>query len=321
MSAATAIAHPNIALVKYWGKRDVALNLPAVPSLSLTLSHFRTETTVSWGVSEDTVSVSGEPADPEFARRTLHFLDRLDPSRPPCSVTTHNNFPTAAGLASSSSGFAALTLAALAANGTRCSPAEASALARLGSGSACRSLWGGFVGWKLGDRADGRDCHAYPIASPKHWDVVMVVAVVSDKKKAIGSTQAMLNTARSSPLYDLFVSQAPNDVVQAKTAILQRDLNGLGRVMESSTFKMHATMHTASPPILYWQPQTVACIHAVQALRSDGLNAWLTMDAGPNVKVLCMRDDGPAVQQALERHVQTSHCLGPGPAPTVRRHD
>ena len=198
---------------------------------------------------------------------------------------------------------------------------QASILARQGSGSACRSLWGGFVGWKMGEKEDGSDSHGYPIAGPDHWDVAMVIGVVSDKKKAIGSTEAMKNTAATSPLYSAFVRQADQDVINAKRAIMNRDLQPLGEIMEASTFKMHATMHTAVPPILYWHPDTVACINAIIDLRVKGTGAWVTMDAGPNIKVLCQRSDATTVQKTLLQHVQQSHILRPGSAPRVTSHD
>ena len=316
MAVATAVAHPNIALVKYWGKRNIPLNLPAVPSVSLTLAKYTTETTVHWGAgTQDRVFVDGAPASQTFSDRALHFLSKIDPNRPPCTIETTNNFPTAAGLASSSSGFAALALAALAASERTMTTTEASILARQGSGSACRSLWGGFVGWDLGNRIDGTDCHGYPIAGPDHWDVAMVMAIVSSGKKAIGSTEAMIRTAKTSPLYEPFVTQAPQDVVRATTAIHQKDLKTLGEIMESSTFKMHASMHAAVPPILYWKPATVACIQTVLELRNDGIPAYLTMDAGPNVKVLCMQKDAPNVQSALRQHVANCEVLTPEETP------
>ena len=145
MNSATAIAHPNIALVKYWGKRDVTLNLPSVSSVSLTLAGWHTRTTVDWGSTTDEVLLNGNIAPGSFASPVLRFLDHVATSRPPCRVETANDFPTAAGLASSASGFAALALAAVKAAGLDCDGKKLSQLARLGSGSACRSIWGGFV--------------------------------------------------------------------------------------------------------------------------------------------------------------------------------
>ena len=189
MNKATAQAHPNIAVVKYWGKRDLALNLPAVSSVSLTVSEYLSTTSVTWGSAKDQVFFQGSEASPEFSKRTLRFLDVLDSRRPPCLVQTHNNFPTAAGLASSSSGFAALALAGSKAANKTLSPQALSILARQGSGSACRSLFGGFVLWDQGSQDDGSDSYARELLAPQAWDLRMLVAVVNDEKKATGSTQ------------------------------------------------------------------------------------------------------------------------------------
>ncbi len=317
MATATATVHPNIALVKYWGKRNGPLNLPAVPSLSLTLDTFTTRTTVNWGGGTDSAQLDGRPATSGESKRIFDFLDLIDPARPPCTVTTANDFPTAAGLASSSSGFAALAVAGAAAAGKDLNAQALSVLARQGSGSASRSLWGGFVEWEMGTREDGLDSVGVPIAPQDHWDVAMVVAVVSDAKKAIGSRPAMRLSAETSPYYDTWVKTAAADVEVARAAVLNRDLETLGRVMEQSTHKMHATMTTCTPPVFYAQPGTIACIHAVMALRNAGTSAWLTMDAGPNVKVLCAMADADKVQAALAPHAAIVHRLGPGGAPVL----
>ena len=313
MSTATATAHPNIALVKYWGKRDIPLNLPAVPSLSLTLDGFLTTTTVRWGADVDGVFVDGAAAEPRFAGRALTFLDRLDPDRPACRIDTSNNFPAGAGLASSASGFAALAVAGSAAAGHDRTLAELSALARQGSGSACRSLFGGFVEWPLGTRADGRDSHGVPVLASEAWDVAMVVGVVASKDKGIGSTEAMERSRRTSPNYDTWVRCGPADVDEARLAVRARDLPRLGAVMEASTLRMHAVMHTSVPAVVYWLPGTVACLHAIWNLRAGGTGAWTTMDAGPNVKVLCRPADAQAVRASMEPHVEAVHVLAPGP--------
>lgn len=319
MSVATAIAHPNIALVKYWGKRDLPLNLPAVSSLSLTLSDFHTRTTVTWGATANSVQLDGQQASPKDAARALAFLDRIDPARPPCAITSTNSFPTGAGLASSASGFAALALAATAARAQATgtpppSLTELSILARQGSGSACRSLWGGFVTWARGERADGTDSHGVPLAPQDHWDLRMVVGVVATGPKAVGSTEGMERSRLSSPLYEVWVDQAESDVAEGAAAVRARDLPRLGRVMEASTLKMHAAMMTADPPLLYWQAGSVAALHAIWKLRAEGTGAWVTMDAGPQVKVLCLPQDAAKVQAALAPHTARTHILGPGPA-------
>ncbi len=317
MSQATAIAHPNIALVKYWGKRDLERNLPAVSSLSLTLDGFATRTTVTTGTAADEVLQDGKAASPGFASRALAFLDRMLPGREPLRIETANNFPTGAGLASSASGFAALTVAAASAAGASLDPTHLSRWARLGSGSACRSLWGGFVAWHRGVADDGSDSHGVPVAGPGHWDLVMVVAVVATGPKSVGSTEGMERSRKTSPYFAAWVDNAEADVAEAQEAVRSRDLERLGTVMEHSTLKMHATMHTASPPLLYWQPATLACLQTVAALRADGTSAWATMDAGPQVKVLCARSDAERVSQALRPHALQIHTLGPGPGVTL----
>lgn len=317
MRTATAVAHPNIALVKYWGKRDLALNLPAVPSLSLTLDRFATTTTVRWGARVDRVVLDGQEARDRGLSRVLAFLDLVDPQRPRVEVVSASNFPVAAGLASSSSAFAALAVAATAAAGHKRTPSELSALARRGSGSASRSLFGGFVRWHLGTDPNGSDSVAEQVAAADHWDLSLVVAVVSSQKKKVGSTQGMERSRLTSPYYAAWVREAPAQVDAGIQAVLDRDLPELGRIMEASTLQMHATMHTSAPPIVYWQAGTVASLQEIWALRDRGIGAWATMDAGPNVKVLCHPGDAEVVASALGAHCERVEILGPGSAPEL----
>lgn len=315
--SARAIAHPNIALVKYWGKRDVALNLPAVPSLSVTLDRFHTDTTVDWDVParEDRVVVNDVTLEGGPAARVSRFLDLVGGTeRPRARVVSHNNFPTAAGLASSASAFAALALAATSAADQPADPIALSVLARQGSGSACRSIWGGWVRWDRGTRPDGTDSHGAPVAPRDHWDVSVVVALVGSGPKPVGSTGGMIRTQQTCPLFPGFVESAQADLEAAQAALLDRDLDRLGAVMEQSTYKMHATMIATWPPIRYWRPQTVAVLEAVEALRAAGVSAWSTMDAGPNVKVLCHRADAPRVAAAIEAVGVSAQTLGVGGA-------
>jgi diphosphomevalonate decarboxylase len=304
MPVATAEAHPNIAVVKYWGKRDVVANLPAVPSVSLALGPWRTRTTVTWGAQSDAVRLAGAPASAGFARKALAHLDRLVPNRPPVEVDTENDFPTGAGLASSASGFAALTLAGAAAAGLDLDATALSALARRGSGSASRSVPGGWARW-WGEAAES-------IAPADWWDVRMVVAVIAEQEKELGSTEGMSRSAATSPYWPAWVTGGPGDADEAVDAIRQRDLPRLGEVMESSTFKMHATMHTARPPLIYWQPGSIAVIHEVHALRRSGVGAWITLDAGPQVKVLCAAPDADVVAAALAPLTGRVAVLRPG---------
>jgi diphosphomevalonate decarboxylase len=305
--AATAVAGTNIALVKYWGKRDAALNLPAAGSLSLTLEGLGTRTTVSFSdaLAADRLTLDGASADMRATARAAAFLDRVRARaglHARAQVTSDNDVPTASGLASSASGFAALAVAATRAAGLAASPAELSELARLGSGSAARSIFGGFVEMARGERADGRDAIAAPVAGGDAWhDLRLVVAVTSEAAKAIGSTEAMERTARTSPYYAAWIASVRADLAEARAAIAARDLRRLGAVAERSALRMHASALAAEPGILYWTPATLAALATVSGLRAAGVAAFFTIDAGPHVKVLCAAADAPGVAEALLR--------------------
>jgi diphosphomevalonate decarboxylase len=299
----TAVAGTNIALVKYWGKRDAALNLPATGSLSLTLDGLGTRTTVCFDDgAADRLILDGSVAAPPDVARTSAFLDRV---RARAGITTRalvtsaNSVPTAAGLASSASGFAALALAASRAAELSLTPTELSALARLGSGSAARSIFGGFAEMSRGERADGTDAVAQPLSAGEGWDVRLVIAITATGKKPMGSTAAMEHTARTSPFHAAWVAGADADLTEARRAIAARDLPALGRIAERSALRMHASAMAAEPPILYWNPATLAALNCVRELREAGTPAFFTIDAGPHVKVLCEAPDAPAVVAAL----------------------
>jgi diphosphomevalonate decarboxylase len=326
LPAATARAGTNIALVKYWGKRDGALNLPATGSLSLTLAGLGSETRVRFGVEQDRVVADGVPAEPAFAERVHRFLDLVRERaglRLRAEVTTTNSVPTAAGLASSASGFAALALAATRAAGLTLPPGELSALARRGSGSAARSIFGGFVEMAAGSRADGADAQARPLLAPDAWDLRLVVALTTGARKAIGSGAAMERTAATSPYYPAWVATTERDLDEARAAVAARDLAVLGRVAERSALRMHACALGAEPAILYWNGVTVSAIEAVLALRAAGTAAYFTIDAGPHVKVLCRTEDAPTVEGALRAVPGVTRTLvaapGPGAQPVEDR--
>ena len=301
----TAVAGTNIALVKYWGKRDARLNLPAAGSLSLTLKELGTRTTVRFGAhlaEGDRVRLNGRDADEKTRTRVVAFLDLirvLAGMDARAEVVTENTVPTAAGLASSASGFAALALAASRAAGLSLTPAELSALARRGSGSAARSIFGGFVVMNPGVLADGSDAVAAPLADGDGWPVRLVVAVTTEGPKSIGSTAAMERTARTSPFYAAWVDSVPRDVQDSAAAITARDFDQLGRIAERNAVRMHASAMAADPPILYWNTATWSAMQAVRDLRGSGIAAYFTIDAGPHVKVLCLAEDADAVQKAL----------------------
>lgn len=304
--AVTARACANIALVKYWGKRDAALNLPAAGSLSLTLDALTTVTTVRFSdeLEDDTMRLGGAPAPAAALERTRTFLDlvrEIAGIRARAEVETVNHFPTASGLASSASGFAALALAATRAAGVTLDEPALSRLARRGSGSAARSIFGGFVRMDAGERSDGEDAVARPIQAPELVaSVRMIVAEVGGgAPKTHGSRDAMEHCAETSPLYAGWLSCVPRDLAAAEYAIARGDLEALGELSEANALAMHASAIAARPAIIYWQPATLAALAEVRALRARGVAAWATMDAGPHVKVLTSAADAALVAAAM----------------------
>ena len=289
---ATAVARANIALVKYWGNRDAALNLPASGSLSLTLAGLETRTTVtSGGATEDRLLINGQLVGPVGLARARRVMDaaRALAQRPgePMLVESNNSFPTAAGLASSASGMAALATATAGALGLALPPEQLSVLARLGSGSACRSLFGGFVLWRPGQAADGADSHGVQLAAADHWDLRVVVVVVADQPKPVSSADGMAHTAATSPYHPAWLQAADRDLAQAQAAIHGKDLHALGQVAERSCLRMHANMAGAEPPLIYLTARSWDVIEQVRRLQRRGVPAFFTADAGPNIKVFC----------------------------------
>lgn len=284
---ATAQAYANIALVKYWGKRDDARLLPQASSLSVALDRLLTTTTVTLGAAEDSFELDGKPEDPARARAMLEAAGIHAKAR----IVSRNDFPTAAGLASSASGFAALAVAACAAAGKKRSVEELSALARLGSGSAARSVPGGWAVW------EGES--ARQVFGPAHWDLRFCIAVCASGPKDVGSRDGMRATRETSPYHAAWIEQCRRDLPQALALLHQRDLEGLGALAERNALRMHADALAADPPLLYWQPATVACLHALRELRAGGVAAWATIDAGPHVVAICAPGNSARVEARL----------------------
>ncbi len=316
-----AKAGVNIALIKYWGKAPARgpldANLPAVPSLSLTLDGLGTTTAARLApeLSDDRVVLDGVDLDDGALARCRPVLDRvrqLADLAAPFDIASENTVPTAAGLASSASGMAALAAAASRCAGLDLTPGELSSVARLGSGSACRSVFGGWAVW------EGRQARA--LAPPDHWDLALVVAVIDSGPKKIASRAAMARTASTSPLYPGWVGQARGLFDEAVAAVERRDLEALIDVMEASTLRMHASGMGARPPVLYWTSASLAAIEVVGRLRQQGLLCGWTMDAGPNVKVLCRASDSVRVRNALASTggIGSTLTCRPGRAVSVR---
>jgi diphosphomevalonate decarboxylase len=310
----TAFAHPNIAFIKYWGNCDPDSRIPANGSISMNLAGLQTVTSVAFdaALQADELVLNQASIDGAPLTRVSNFLDtvrRMAGVQTFARVVSENNFPMGAGIASSASAFAALSLAASRAAGLDLTERQLSQLARTGSGSACRSVPAGFVEWKV-DGCD-LDSAAESIAPPEHWDLVDCIAIASQEHKPTGSTEGHA-LAYTSPVQVSRVTDAPRRLEVCRQAILERDFAALAEVMELDSNLMHAVMMTSRPPILYWQPATLTVMHAVAAWRRDGLPACYTIDAGPNVHVLCpaaaaeqiaaLLQQIPGILQVLQAH-------------------
>ena len=315
-----AAAHPNIALVKYWGKRDPVRNLPAVSSLSITLDTLVAETRLSFAAAgaADTLTINGA-TDAAAGRRASAALDayRRAAGLPvqPIQADSAVNFPVAAGLASSAAGFAALVVGADALHGGRLPTPALARLAGAASGSAARSLFGGFVHLEAPAAQDG-DIVVSEVLPPAEWPLEVIIAVTTRAAKAIGSTEGMERTRTTSPYYTSWVNDQPADIEAALGAIVTRDFERLADVAEHNCLKMHAVMLSAQPGLVYWNGATVEAIHCVRALRASGTAAFFTIDAGPQLKAVCAPGEGAAVAAALGEIpgvIDVLRCgLGPG---------
>jgi diphosphomevalonate decarboxylase len=300
--AATALAHPNIAFIKYWGNRDERLRLPANGSISMNLDGLETRTQVTFEtrLRRDSLSLNGKPVSGAGLERVAGFLDevrRLGGLALRARVESENNFPAGAGIASSAAAFAALALAASAAAGLDLDEAGLSRLARRGSGSACRSVPGGFTEWRMG--TGDLDSYAVCLAPPEHWDLVDCLAMLDSSHKPTGSTEGHA-LAGTSPLQAARVADAPRRLDLCRNAIRQRDFEALAEIVELDSNLMHAVMMTSTPPLFYWQPATLAVLQAVRAARRGGLAVCATLDAGPNVHVISTGGDAPRARALLE---------------------
>ena len=314
----TAKASPNIAFIKYWGDRDSQLRIPANSSISMNLEALFTRTRVTFNpvLHADQLTLNGQPITGQALSRISTFLDRIRKIAQLdifADVDSINNFPTAAGIASSASAFAALALAASSAAGLNLSERELSSLARTGSGSASRSLPGGFVEWQAGE--DHSSSFAFSIASPDHWDLVDCIAITSQGRKPVGSTEGH-SLANTSPLQPSRLADAPRRLEICRKAILERDFEAMANICELDSNLMHAVMITSSPSLIYWQPTTLEIMLAVQTWRKRGTPVFYTIDAGPNVHVLCTSSYVSEVTNKLSqihsvRRVLTSAAGGP----------
>lgn len=310
-------AHTNIALIKYWGKRNKELFLPVTSSLSLTLDQFYTDTKLSWNdqTPSDTFTLNGQVQDANAVQNVSRFIDmfrELSGINQHVHVDSVNHVPTAAGLASSASAYAALAAASNDLFQTNLSRQELSTYARQGSGSASRSLFGGFVLWNKGVDDDSAASYAEQI-DEADWDIGMVVVVINNEKKKISSRVGMEHTIQTSPFYSLWPETVEADLEKMLPAIEVRDFKTIGEIAEHNAMKMHATVIASNPSINYWEPKSLVAMDIVRDLREAGIDCYFTMDAGPNVKVLCRLSQAHIIKEAFSSAFNDDQLIITGP--------
>jgi diphosphomevalonate decarboxylase len=302
---ARAYAPTNIALIKYWGKRDRDLNLPMTGSLSIALPTKGAWTSLSvlpeGGLDRITLNGERVASDAPFANRMRAFLDLFRPKASDgYAVDSVMNIPVAAGLASSACGFAALVLALNALYDWSLSPRSLSILARLGSGSACRSLWNGWVEWEPGELLDGSDSFAMPYSVAADWSDLRIGLLLCDTRpKSCSSREAMQRSVDTSPLYAAWPERVGSELAALKQALAHRDFRGLGQIAEANAEAMHACMHAAVPSVNFDNPETQKAKAQVKALRAAGVPVFYTQDAGPNLKLLFLSSEAETLQAAF----------------------
>jgi len=317
--SATAVACANIALIKYWGNKNLSLRLPANGSISMNLDGLQARTSVTFDPGlccDDLFTLNGRIANEAARHRVSAFLDRvraLAHRQVFARVVSENNFPTGAGIASSAAAFAALALAASIAIGLELNEQQLSRLARTGSGSACRSVPGGYVEWLAG--SNDASSYAVSIAPPEHWQLVDCVAVLKVDQKPVGSSEGH-TLAGTSPLQRARVADTPRRLEACRRAIQQKDFTALAEIIEHDSNLMHAVMMTSQPPLFYWEPATLEVMQSVRKWRKEGIPAAYTIDAGPNVHVLCEAVAAEAVVERLKgipgvNQVLVAHPGGP----------
>ncbi|MCM6765626.1 diphosphomevalonate decarboxylase [Weissella paramesenteroides] len=316
----TARAHTNIALLKYWGKVDEALITPTTTSISLTLDEFYTDTTVWFDKSlqSDQLILDGETISGSAAQKVSRFLDvvrEMADINDKAYVVSNNHVPTAAGLASSASAFAALAGAASKAAGLNLSVTELSRLARHGSGSATRSIFGGFAKWVPGD---DRTSFATPIFEKVDWPIQLLTVVINDQPKKIGSRLGMQHSKNTAPFYDMWVRLANSQVNDMILAIQQHDIVKLGELAEANALQMHAMNTTSVPPFNYLTDKSWQVIMIAQELREQGIPVYATMDAGPNVKLISRPEDTFIIKKELANIVTSSQIIIASPGPGIK---
>lgn len=298
---ATAVSPSNIAFIKYWGKKDTQLRLPANGSISMNLSGLTTTTTVEFNASLKTDECTID--DVKIEKEQKRVSEHLDRIRSLAHISTYakvvsrNNFPSSTGLSSSASGFAALTVAAVNATGLSLPEKELSILARQGSGSACRSIPDGFVKWTDGNTNESS--YAFSIAPSSYWNIVDIVAITNSGKKDIPTSEGM-KLAETSPFYQTRLTGMDKKLESCALAIKNRDFTTFGTLIELEALNMHAVMMTSNPPLLYLSPHTLSIIREIQHIRGKGIEAYVTMNTGQDVHILCLPEHSNEISKIIQ---------------------
>ncbi|MDR3491634.1 MAG: diphosphomevalonate decarboxylase [Gammaproteobacteria bacterium] len=292
-SVGKSFAPTNIALCKYWGKRNQEINLPVTSSLSISLGDKGATAEIKLNSFQDEIKLNGSDValDSSFSQRLINYLNLFrQPDQIFFSINIVSNIPIAAGLASSACGFASIILALNALFGWQLLDSELSILARLGSGSASRSIWQGFVEWHAGSLEDGMDSYAQSL-SAKWPELCIGLLIFNNSEKSISSREAMQRTVATSPLYSAWPDKVAADMIKLKDAISTHDFKLLGETAESNAMTMHATMLSAWPAVCYYMPETIMAMQKIWKLRTQDLEIYFTQDAGPNLKLLFLKKD------------------------------
>lgn len=308
MRTITVHAHPNISLIKYWGKRDEKLMLPTKSSITISLSSLETITSVRLNNSDkDEINIgwlwnNNKQASIHPILEYLNFFRKKYAINKFFTVDTHNNFPTQAGLASSSSGFAALAMGLNALCDLKLNTQELSILARQGSGSACRSVCGGFVLWNKGIHPDGSDCYAEQVFSPGHWpEIRILIAIVNKERKPVSSRAGMQLTTSTSPFYSQWIKESEQRIEKIIHAIKNKNMEQVGLLAEADWEGMLETMLTTTPKLDYRTQATHDVITMIKKIRKEkNIQAYFTTEAGPNVKIICFEQDTKTISSRLK---------------------
>lgn len=315
----TARAHTNIALIKYWGKKDSKEMLPMNSSLSLTLDHFFTETQVGFdpALTQDVFYLNKQvlPVSSKV-QRVMNEVRHQAGINTAAKIVSTNHVPTTAGLASSASAFAALAGAASRAAGLKLKPRDLSRLARKGSGSATRSIFGGFVEWHQGH--DDLSSYAEQIAPTENWDIRVIAVVIDASQKKISSSQGMARAVNTSPYYPAWIQTATKQLKEIKQAIKEKDFTSLGQISELNALEMHVLNLSSTPHFSYFEPTTISIMNLVERLRARGIECYYTIDAGPNVKIICQEKSSLQVQKAVKKEIPNCQVLESQPGPGIQ---